>query len=111
MKSIFSGKVPKYIDSDLTEIFLVLSYIPEEKTFYKNIYKLLPGHFIIADKDGLTEKKYWALPEIDEGNMINNKKLINEEFSYLLEDSVKIRMRSDVPFGAFLSGGLDCDLY
>ena len=107
MKSIFAGEVPKDIDSELTEIYLALSYIPGKKTFYKNIYQLLPGHFIIADKQGITEKKYWDLPEIDEGNMYSNKKLINEEFLYLLEDSVKIRMRSDVPFGAFLSGGLD----
>ena len=92
---------------ELTEIYLSLSYIPGKDTFYKNIYKLLPGDFMLVDQGGIKNHKYWDLPDIDESNMNNNKKLIYEEFTHLLEDSVKIRMRSDVPFGAFLSGGLD----
>ena len=59
------------------------------------------------DNTGIKEIQYWDLPEIDESNMNKNIGEIKEEFSNLLQDSVKIRMNSDVPFGAFLSGGLD----
>jgi len=107
IKSLFSATIPKEINKELTEIYLSLSYIPGKDTFYKNIFKLMPGDFMLVEQGGIKNHKYWDLPDIDESNMNNNKKLIYEEFTYLLEDSVKIRMRSDVPFGAFLSGGLD----
>ena len=106
IKSLFANGVEKKIREELVEIYLVMSYIPGSDTFYKNVFKLQPGHFIIANPSGFKEHKYWDLPEIDEDNM-NKSESIYEEFTSILEDSVKIRMRSDVPFGAFLSGGLD----
>ena len=107
IKSLFEYGVPRAIRPELIEIYLVLTNIPGPDTFYKDIYKLKPGHFIIANSGGINEHKYWDLPEIDENNMLKNKSSIYEEFAHLFEDSVKIRMRADVPFGAFLSGGLD----
>lgn len=107
MKSLFSADIPKEINEELTELYLSLSYIPGKETYYKNIFELLPGNCLLINTDGVKYHQYWDLPEIDESNMNKNKKQIYEEFTYLLEDSVKIRMVSDVPFGAFLSGGLD----
>ena len=107
IKSLFAANIPNEIDEEFTEVYLSLSYIPGKNTYYKHINKLLPGHFLLVNEGNISEKKYWDLPKIDESNMIKDKKLINEEFINLLEDSVKIRMRCDVPFGAFLSGGLD----
>jgi asparagine synthase (glutamine-hydrolysing) len=107
IKSLFEYGVPREIRPELIEIYLVLTYIPGPDTFYKNIFKLKPGHFIISNSQGISEHKYWDLPEIDENNMLKDKQTIYNEFACLFEDSVKIRMRSDVPFGAFLSGGLD----
>lgn len=106
IKSLFAYGIGKEIREEFIELYLVLTYVPGADTFYKNIFKLLPGHFIIVSSGGFKEHKYWDLPEIEEDNM-NNSPSIYEEFEALLEDSVKIRMRSDVPFGAFLSGGLD----
>ncbi|MGD0711518.1 MAG: asparagine synthase (glutamine-hydrolyzing) [Bacteroidales bacterium] len=107
IKSLFEYGVPKTIRPELMEIYMVLTNIPLPFTFYKNIFKLRPGYFIIANSMGIKEIKYWDLPAIDEENMLADKSKIYEEFANLFEDSVKIRMRSDVPFGAFLSGGLD----
>lgn len=107
IKSLFEYGIPREIRTELIELYLVLTNIPGPDTFFKNIYKLKPGHFIIANSRGIKEQKYWDLPEIDESNMLKNKSAIYDEFTYLIEDSVKIRMRSDVPFGAFMSGGLD----
>lgn len=107
MKSLFQYGVPKKIRTELIEVYLAMTNVPGPNTFYKDIYKLDPGHFIVATTDGIKKFKYWDLPEIDEQNMISDKKKVYEEFAYLLEDSIRIRMRSDVPYGAFLSGGLD----
>jgi asparagine synthase (glutamine-hydrolysing) len=107
MKSLFTYGIPREMDFDLLELYLVLTNIPEPYTFYKDIRKLRAGHFILVKNGIVKEHKYWDLPEIDESNMKKNKKEIYKEFDYLLKDAVKIRMRADVPFGAFLSGGLD----
>jgi len=107
IKSILAYGVPQIPNIELTELYLTLGYIPAPYTFYKNIHKLKAGHYLLVTANSVTEKKYWDLPELDEENMLSDKKIVYENFENLLRDSVKIRMRSDVPFGAFLSGGLD----
>ena len=107
MKSLFSYGVPKNPDLSLIEIYLVFTNIPEPYTFYKNISKLNAGHYLIVKDNKVSEFKYWDLPEIDESNLYKDKKFIYEQFESLFKDAIKLRMRSDVPFGAFLSGGLD----
>ena len=107
LKSIKEFGVPFEQNLELVELYLFLTYVPTPYTFYKNIYKLKPGHFIKIKDGKVSEIKYWDLPEIDEENMHSNKKEIYSNFTDLFEDSVRLRMRSDVPFGAFLSGGLD----
>lgn len=107
IKSLFEYGIAKETRPELVEIYLVLTNIPGPDTFYKNIYKLKPGHFILADLNGIQVHQYWEIPSIDEQNMLKDKAKIYDEFAYLFEDSVRIRMRADVPFGAFLSGGLD----
>jgi asparagine synthase (glutamine-hydrolysing) len=107
MKSLFAYGIPRDITLEMLEVYLVMTNIPEPFTFYKHIKKLQAGYYIIVTDGSIKENKYWDLPEIDESNMLRNKSQVYENFSYLLEDSVKIRMRSDVAFGAFLSGGLD----
>jgi len=107
MKSLFSYGVPRNHDFSLLEIYLVLTNIPEPHTFYKNVLKLEAGHYIIIKDGRIRDYKYWDLPDIEESNMLSDKDYIYNQFDTLFRDSVKIRMRSDVPFGAFLSGGLD----
>ncbi|MCP3932969.1 MAG: asparagine synthase (glutamine-hydrolyzing) [Bacteroidetes bacterium] len=107
IKSIFEFGVPRIIRTELIEVYLAMTNIPSPDTFFKDIFKLKPGHYIIAGTGKINEYKYWDLPEIDEQNMLADESKIYDRFSYLLEDSVRIRMRSDVPYGAFLSGGLD----
>jgi len=107
MKAIFAYGIEKSKRLELIEVYLVMTNIPGPDTFYKNIYKLKPGHFITISNKIISETKYWDLPSLDENEMLRDRSKIYEEYSYLFQDSVKIRMRSDVPFGAFLSGGLD----
>jgi asparagine synthase (glutamine-hydrolysing) len=107
MKSLFAWGIPRVTNLEMLEVYLVMTNFPEPHSFYKHIKKLQAGHYLIVKNGSVEEFKYWDLPEIDENNMLCNKKQIYENFNYLLEDAVKIRMRSDVPYGAFLSGGLD----
>ena len=91
--------------------------IPAPYSIYKDIYKLLPGHYLELKENDLKEnflstpKKYWSLSErIIEGNK-NQLKLDDEkilkDLEGILKLSVKKQMISDVPLGAFLSGGID----
>ncbi|MEN8120600.1 MAG: asparagine synthase (glutamine-hydrolyzing) [Bacteroidota bacterium] len=77
-------------------------------TAFENIYELPPGSYIIYSKNKFEIKKYWELSFARNENYLNlsfNEAV--EEFSNLLKDSVKIRLRADVPVAAYLSGGLD----
>jgi asparagine synthase (glutamine-hydrolysing) len=107
LKSIFSFGVPKKERLELLEIYSVFKFIPAPNTFYEGVFKLMPGNYLIVNLHGIREYKFWDLPFHDEKNLNRNSREIHETFKYLFEDSIKLRMRSDVPFGAFLSGGLD----
>lgn len=107
IKCMLQYGVPKEIRTELIEIYLTLTNIPAPDTFYKNIFKLMPGHYLVVKDGQVSEKAYWTFPQVNEADMITDKELVYETFETLLNDAVKIRMRCDVPFGAFLSGGLD----
>lgn len=107
IKAILAYGVPRIARKDLTELYLTLSFIPAPYTFFKDIEQLLPGNYLLVDKQGVKEETYWDLPDIAEKDLVKNKDFIETEFARLFDDSVRIRMRSDVKFGAFLSGGLD----
>lgn len=92
---------------DVLELYFTLGFVPSPYTFYKDIFQLMPGNFMLADTNGYKIRTYWNLPDVKEDDLQNDKKLVEDQFKYLFEDSVRLRMRSDVPFGAFLSGGLD----
>ena len=89
------------------DVLAPLGYVPAPYTFYKDVSKLSPGHFLLVKDGHVKEGTYWDLPFLAESDMRTDASQIYEEFDSCFSDSVRIRMRSDVPFGAFLSGGLD----
>ena len=107
MKSLFAAGVPRIADRSLLDVYLTFGYIPAPHSFFSGIRKLLPGQYLITDGGRTEIHRYWDLPAIAEGEMRRDTEAVQEEFAHLLGDSVRISMRSDVPFGAFLSGGLD----
>ena len=80
-----------------------------EETLYRNVRRLMPGHALrVAFRDDRLEVRtwrYWSLPLADENAIDLNR--ASEEFRELFEDSVRLRLRADVPVGTSLSGGLD----
>ncbi len=95
--------VKREIDLDGLHSVLLLLWIPNERTILKNIFKLLPGHYLIYKNHTISIQKYWDI-SIDIDENLNNE---TERLCELLRVSVKNQMISDVPIGAFLSGGLD----
>jgi asparagine synthase (glutamine-hydrolysing) len=81
-------------------------YFEDNETFFTEIKQLQAGHFLLVDNNGLNIQKYWDLsipPAADMYNESQSTDCILE----LLNDSVKLRLRSDVPLGIALSGGID----
>ena len=96
------------IDIEGLDSYLALRYLPGEQTIFSGIRKLLPGHLLRLDiRSGLMEtERYWQ-PELMASHAVKDENQIVDELFELLQDAVRIRLMSDVPFGAFLSGGLD----
>lgn len=97
----------KEVYSESFLLYLLCMYVPEPLSIVKGISKLEAGHYLLIDRIGnVIKKRYWDLPPQ------KNKSLFYEEeakdyLSYLLKDSVRLQLRSDVPVGIFLSGGID----
>ncbi len=112
MKALLEYDIPKKIDRSSLYTYLQLNYIPGPWTIFENVRKLSPGHFINIDKSAnVNEKNFYSLPVPGENS--------HQSFSYkhsceklynLLETSVLNRLVSDVPLGAFLSGGIDSSI-
>lgn len=100
------------IDIVALNYFLALSYIPAPYTIYRDVKKVKAAHYIIVDLNGeFNTVKYYDLQKV----LSNNKKEYDLEsaknkLEALLKDSIEKRMISDVPIGAFLSGGIDSSI-
>ena len=97
--------INKKIDTTAVIDYLKYLYIPHPKSIYENIYKLEPGHFLIYKDGEINIEQYW---DIDFSKPLsNNADDIAGQLLSIISDSVKTRLISDVPLGAFLSGGID----
>ena len=85
--------------------FFSLGYILSPKSIFKNIYSLPSGYFLTLSKGEIKENRYWDLSYEKED--ISGADEISEKFFEILSSSVKSHLISDVPLGAFLSGGID----
>lgn len=96
--------VPKEIDLVALDLFLTMEYIPAPRTILSGVNKLLPGHLLVFDETGVTLKCYWDVPR---AQIRDSEQECIERLVALVREAVKIRLVSDVPLGAFLSGGID----
>jgi asparagine synthase (glutamine-hydrolysing) len=87
--------------------FLSLKYVPSPQTMFEGIHSLPPGCVLTCDPSGVSVQRYWDLSFARSGNGHLNEEGYAEELRALLQECVKMHLRSDVPLGAFLSGGLD----
>lgn len=105
IKSILQYKeLPRKLNENALNLFLSLMYVPKEETMFKGIYELLPGHTLIFQNNKIGIRKYWNL-QMNPSN--KSEEFYLNSFKKLLKESIEMRLMSDVPLGAFLSGGID----
>lgn len=85
--------------------YLSYLYTPAQETILKGVYKLPPGHTLICHKGKIQLRQYWDIRPEPDYSLTENA--VVEKLRYLIRKAVNYRLVSDVPIGAFLSGGLD----
>jgi asparagine synthase (glutamine-hydrolysing) len=86
--------------------YMLMGYIPDPETAFKKIRKLGPGRILEYENGRVQERSYWDLPEFGTYQPRSEEACL-EELEYRLQEAVRIRLISDVPLGAMLSGGTD----
>lgn len=103
--------VKKEMDKKALNLYLQLTYIPSPLTIYKDINKVMPGHVLKISLSGNVEDIcYWDIKECLQNNCVIDYQKAQKQLYSIMNKSVKERMVSDVPLGAFLSGGIDSSI-
>lgn len=107
IKSILKAGMPKpAMDKEALHHYLSFNYVPAPYTLYEGIKHLMPGHVMKVTSDGSKTWRWWSLADVQPVHGRSEADWI-EEFDAIIDDAVRLRLRCDVPFGAFLSGGVD----
>jgi asparagine synthase (glutamine-hydrolysing) len=112
MKALFAMGVRKEIDKESLLGYLQMNYVPAHRTMLRDVYKLQPGYYLWIENGEVTTKQYYRIP-YEPGTLITHSddyETAQKRIVSLLEESVEKRMISDVPLGAFLSGGIDSSI-
>ena len=96
---------PRAVDEEALAELFTFRYVPSPKTLFKNIKKLPPAHFMVASRKGIHIENFWDWVPRKRQNYVERD--LVEEYQVLLEDAVRLQLRSDVPLGLFLSSGVD----
>lgn len=97
-----------FIGNDVFDLF---EFCPNEHTLYRDIFALKPGHYLLyhPTRGTLETRAYWDIPHHEDERITDETEAL-DRFIELVEDSVRLRMRADVPVTMFLSGGIDSSL-
>ena len=98
--------VPKDWSGEALDAYLALLYVPGPQTIYRHIHKLPAGHLLVAEDGRASVRRYWDLTFTGDGDPAREDEYL-DRLDALVTEAVKIRLLSDVPLGAFLSGGID----
>lgn len=109
IKSILQDtNVPRHLNMDMLPAYLLLGYVPAPDTLFDGIYKLPAGHMMIVKGANYEIREYWDV-RYDTGQQLTEEEY-REALKDRLRESVRMRLMSDVPLGAFLSGGIDSSM-
>ena len=96
---------PRGVDSEALAQLFTFRYVPSPKTLFREIGKLPPAHAMIVSEDGTRVERFWNW--VPGQLKTGSEEALKEEYQALLEDAVRLQLRSDVPVGLFLSSGID----
>ena len=100
-----TDELSKQIDPQAVSDYFSLGYVPAPKTIYRDVRKILPGHYLVATAHGIQEYEYW---DLSFGHVEDrSEEDWSEELRHRLCEATRVRLMSEVPLGAFLSGGVD----
>lgn len=106
IKSILAAGVEGRFNPVGFHHYLTYNYVPAPHTIFKDIWHVKPGHYLRIDRRSFKETRWWSLADMQPVSGRSEADWI-EEFNFIIDDAVRLRLRADVPFGAFLSGGVD----
>src|SRR5437879_2733412 len=107
MKAILADpSIPREVAPELVDRFLSYYYVPGGQTLIRNLFKLEPGHTLLARNGKCEVRRYWDL-DFSESAIERSQDEFEEQLIQLLDETVQLHMISDVPVGFLLSGGLD----
>jgi asparagine synthase (glutamine-hydrolysing) len=111
LKSVLaSGLVPTELDYEAIDAYLSLGFVPAPATPLAAVRKLPPGSLLVAGPGGVRIERYWSYPLPAPEAPVRDEGAYADELLELLDEAVRLRLMSDVPLGAMLSGGLDSSL-
>jgi len=96
--------IERNIDPEALDFFMTLEYVPAPYSILSSVKKLPAGHILVYENGKTNLSEYWDVPVRESRRDFAQAR---EEFLFLFEEAVRLRMVSDVPLGAFLSGGID----
>jgi asparagine synthase (glutamine-hydrolysing) len=105
IKSILEAGVDKELDYNALDSFLSFNYVVPPSTLFKGIKHVMPGTYLKVTSEAIEEIRWWDITKVQLQQKTEEQWI--DEFNEILDDAVRIRLRADVPFGAFLSGGVD----
>lgn len=96
---------PREVDVEALGHLFTFRYVPSPKTMFKNIMKLPPGHLMTVKDQAVSIRRFWNwVPDIRNDRDVRG---LIEEYQTLMEDAIRLQLRSDVPVGLYLSSGID----
>lgn len=107
INALLQYNIPRELNHEALFLYLQFHYTPDDLTMLKGVHKLLPGHLLRVRKKSVETHRYYQLPEADSGDLLSDYEAAKTELLTLMETAVQDRLVSDVPLGAFLSGGID----
>ncbi|HAO19925.1 MAG TPA: asparagine synthase (glutamine-hydrolyzing), partial [Desulfobacteraceae bacterium] len=98
--------IPKELDIQALDAYLSFGYVPSPLSIFKHIRKLPPASVAVCTAKSFNVREYWNL-DMTQPDLSWNDASAIEELEAIFDESVRLRLMSDVPLGAFLSGGVD----
>ena len=105
IKSILEAGIPREVNHEALDEYLVYRYVPTPNTLFKGVMKLPAAHTLVYEQGQIKIQRYWDLPFTPTCN--DDEATAIERIRELIKDAVQCRLMSEVPLGAFLSGGID----
>ena len=110
LKSLLaSGLIEPELDYEAIDAYLTFGFVPGPSTPLLGVSKLTPGHVLVVGDGVVRTEQFWRYPEPNVGTRLSDEEY-REQVVEKLDESVRLRLMSDVPLGAMLSGGIDSSL-